>query len=96
MHHYSKQINNINELFQPYIIKRKEILKLYQEKDNSIIENMKLLVLQLMELFKSVLEFQGLLEQFLQITEVNKFIIIIKLCFINLLIIYIYFLLLKF
>jgi len=96
LHHYSKQINNINELFQPYIIKRKEILKLYQEKDNSIIENMKLLVLQLMELFKSVLEFQGLLEQFLQITEVNKFIIIIKLCFINLLIIYIYFLLLKF
>jgi len=91
LHHYSKQINNINELFQPYIIKRKEILKLYQEKDNSIIENMKLLVLQLMELFKSVLEFQGLLEQFLQITEVNKFIIIIKLCFINLLIIYIFF-----
>ena len=63
---------NINEQFQPYVIKRKEVLKLYQENDNSFIENMKQLVLKLMELFKVVLEFQGLLEQFLQITEVNN------------------------
>lgn len=72
MHHYSKQMININEQFQPYVIKRKEVLKLYQENDNSFIENMKQLVLKLMELFKVVLEFQGLLEQFLQITEVNN------------------------
>jgi len=72
MHHYSKHIMNINEQLQPYVIKRKEILKLNQEKDNTVIENMKLLVLQLMELFKSVLEFQGLLEQFLQITEDSR------------------------
>jgi len=72
LHHYSKQMININEQFQPYVIKRKEVLKLYQENDNSFIENMKQLVLKLMELFKVVLEFQGLLEQFLQITEVNN------------------------
>jgi len=74
MLHYSKYIVSINEQFQPYVIKRKEVLRAYQDKDNTntnIKENMRLLVLQLMELFKIVLEFQGLLEQFLQITEVN-------------------------
>jgi len=74
MQEYSMHIIIMNEQFLPYVIKRKELLKIYKEKDISTIsfslENMKLLILQLMELFRAVLDFQGILEQFLQISEV--------------------------